>query len=99
MIVPGPGRESVLDELHEEHPGITCMKAFARSYVYWPGIDGDIEIQVKKCSVCHMNRKEPPVAPLHPWEWSDKPWLRVHADYARPFMGKMFLILVDAHSK
>ena len=36
--------------------------------------------------------------PLHPWEWPHKPWLRIHADYAGPFQGRMLLILVDAHS-
>jgi len=27
------------------------------------------------------------------------PWQRVHIDFAGPFMGKMFLIVVDSHSK
>ena len=27
------------------------------------------------------------------------PWTRLHIDYAGPFMGKMFLVLVDAISK
>ena len=29
----------------------------------------------------------------------DSPWHRVHIDYAGPFMGHMFLIVIDAHSK
>ena len=99
VIIPRPGREAVLQELHEVHPGVTCMKALARSCVYWPGIDQQIEDQVKNCTPCQVNRKEPAAAPLHPWEWPAHPWFRVHADYAGPFMGKMFLILVDAHSK
>ena len=37
--------------------------------------------------------------PLHPWEWPEQPWFRVHADYAGPFKGKMFFLLVDAHAK
>ena len=36
---------------------------------------------------------------MHPWEWPEHPWERIHLDYAGPFMGKMFLIAVDAHSK
>ena len=40
-----------------------------------------------------------PGAPLHPWEWPHKPWVRLHLDYAGPFLGKMFLIVVDVHSK
>ncbi len=75
------------------------MKALARSYVYWPGIDSDVENKVKGCNVCQKNRKDPAEAKLHPWEWPNKPWARVHADFAGEFLGKMFLILVDAHSK
>ena len=31
--------------------------------------------------------------------WPEKPWSRVHIDYAGPMEGKMFLLIVDAHSK
>jgi len=41
----------------------------------------------------------PPVTPLQPWEWPQRPWARVHIDYAGPLLGQQFLILVDAHSK
>lgn len=41
----------------------------------------------------------PPTAPLHPWELPDKPWTRLHVDYAGPFLGKFFLVIIDAHSK
>ena len=30
---------------------------------------------------------------------AEQPWCRVHADYTGSFQGKMFLLLVDAHSK
>ena len=46
-----------------------------------------------------MNRKNPPEAPLHPWEWPSKRWERIHIDYAGPFLGKMFLVVIDAYSK
>ena len=36
---------------------------------------------------------------MHAWSWPNKPWSRVHIDYAGPFMGKMFLVIIDAHSK
>ena len=41
----------------------------------------------------------PAHVPLHPWEWPRRPWTRLHVDYAGPFMGNMFLVLIDAHSK
>jgi hypothetical protein len=75
------------------------MKGIARGIVWWPGIDAEIEQRVQSCQQCQLNQKSPASAPLHPWEWPAKPWTRVHIDYAGPFRGKMFLVVVDAHSK
>ena len=99
VLIPAPGRAGILQELHMTHPGVSRMKALARSYVYWPGIDKDIERLVSDCATCQEHRNVPPSTELHPWEWPDKPWSRLHADFAGPFLGNMFLILVDAHSK
>lgn len=62
-------------------------------------MDQDAEREVHQCDACQQNSKSPSAAPLHPWEWPEKPWTRLHVDYAGPFLGKMFLVLVDSHSK
>ncbi|XP_045105029.1 uncharacterized protein LOC123500376 [Portunus trituberculatus] len=62
-------------------------------------MDYDIETVVQQCAQCQQLRNLPPDAPLQPWEWPEKPWSRLHLDYAGPFMGKMFLVVIDAHSK
>lgn len=36
---------------------------------------------------------------MHPWEWLDCPWTRIHIEYAGPVKGKMILVFVDSHSK
>ena len=99
VVVPPQLREKVLQKLHEGHPGASRMKSLARSFVWWPGMDKNIEDRVKACEPCQRSRYLPAAAPLQPWEWPQRPWARVHIDYAGPFMGRMFLILVDAHSK
>lgn len=100
VIVPPQGRSFIIEELHDTHPGISRMKSLARSYVWWPKIDRDLETKVKQCSSCQSTQKAPPAAPLHPWEFPSRPWSRLHIDYAGPFMGGyMFLVVVDAHSK
>ena len=55
--------------------------------------------RVKLCEQCQLSRHLPPKVPLHPWEWPEHPWSRIHVDYAGPFLGKWFLLMVDAHSK
>ncbi|XP_043093292.1 LOW QUALITY PROTEIN: uncharacterized protein K02A2.6-like [Puntigrus tetrazona] len=99
VIIPTIGRPEVLKQLHQCHPGVSRMKALARSYVWWPKLHQDVERLVKTCRMCQEHRNVPAVAPLHPWNWPEKPWQRLHVDYAGPFMGKMFFVLIDAHSK
>ena len=99
VVVPPQGRQSILEELHETHPGVNKMKSLARMYLWWPGMDADITRMVKACPVCQESRPSPATAPLHPWEWPSQPWSRIHLDFAGPFLGHMFLVIVDAHSK
>ena len=99
IIVPPQGRQPLLEELHNTHLGASKMKALARCYIWWPGMDQEIDNLVKSCSVCQESRPAPAIAPLHSWEWPTEPWSRLHLDFAGPFLGHMFLILVDAHSK
>ena len=88
-----------MSELHENHPGIVRMKALARSYIWWPNIDNDIEMTVKLCNSCQMNQTMPSKAAIHPWEKTTAPWMRIHVDFAGLFLEKMFLIIYDSYSK
>ena len=99
VIVPPQARNRVIEEAHAAHIGITRMKSLTRQFAWWPKMDADLEDKVKSCSTCQMYRNNPPEAVLHPWEWPKKPWTRLHADYAGPFLGKMFLIIIDSYSK
>ena len=36
VVIPPPGRELILEQLHDTHPGITRMKSLAHLYVWWP---------------------------------------------------------------
>ena len=93
------GRKVVIELVHDSHPGVTGMKRLARSYVWWPGMDAELEGAVKRCAKCQEDHKPPPRSPMRPWEWPDRPWARLHADYAGPIQGKMVLVVVDGHSK
>ena len=99
VAIPPSLQARILQELHLSHPGIVRMKELARSYVWWPRIDQDIEKIVRECNGCQLQQKQPSSVPLHPWELPARPWQRVHVHFAGPFLGSMFLLLVDARSK
>ena len=87
-----------MQELHEKRPAIVAMKAFARSYLWWPNLDAEIELMVKNCEVCQSVGKTPPRAPLYPWRWPTRVWQRVYIDFPEK-EGNNFLGLVDSDSK
>ena len=62
-------------------------------------MDEMIENWVKNCSPCQINQNMPNATLSHPWESIIKPWVRVHLDFAGPFLGKMYLIIVDSFTK
>ena len=62
-------------------------------------MDKAIEQVTKECCGCQLIQNNPKAAPLLPWEWPSRPWQRIHVDFAGPFLGTMFLIVVDVHSK
>eukprot|EP00731_Ephydatia_muelleri_P037009 Em0376g4a len=50
-------RAPILKLLHEGHPGISRMKALARSVVWWPGLDAELEVEVKSCTALDSHSK------------------------------------------
>lgn len=54
---------------------------------------------IKDCASCQANRANPPKISYHCWETPTEAFQRVHADYAGPFLGFYYLILIDAYSK
>ena len=98
VVIPSILRDEVLHLLHEGHWGSTRIKQMARRYVWWPKVNDDVENLVRNCKICRLSAKAPP-ADFKPWPKPTKAWERLHLDFAGPFLGKMWLIVVDAFSK
>ena len=62
-------------------------------------LDKHIKTIASSCVKCQAARNLPPVTPLHPWSFPDRPWSRLHMDYAGPINNHMLLVVVDAFSK
>ena len=99
VVIPAKCRDALLKELHESHPGISRMRSLARSHIWWPKMDADIELCVRNCGMCQDGANIPQASALHLWEWPGRPRFRVHMDYAGPIQNKGILLIVDACSK
>ena len=99
IVVPRLLRGRILKMLHSGHPGQTRMKLLARSYVYWIGMDTDIERTVRGCECCQRAAKMLVKTELTPWPETNRAMERIHIDFAGPQEGKMYLVVVDAYSR
>lgn len=75
------------------------MKSIARSFVYWPNIDHDIQQYVQECEHCTRAAKISIRVPVTSWPILSGPWTRIHIDFAGPIHNMYFFFVVDAYSK
>ena len=98
VIVPWKLHSKLLEELHVDHVGVCRMKALARSFIWWPGLDKAIEEIAAQCEPCKITVAMPKAVSRHPWQLPNGPWERVHVDY-REWNNHYFFVLVYAFSK
>ncbi|XP_039757920.1 uncharacterized protein K02A2.6-like [Pararge aegeria] len=99
LVVPDSLQKGILNQLHVGHLGIVKAKSLARSYVWWPNIDAQIEATCKQCETCAMEADAPPRTTSQPWPYHLQPWSLLHLDFLGPINGKTFLVLIDSTSK
>ncbi|UYV83155.1 K02A2.6-like, partial [Cordylochernes scorpioides] len=78
LLIPKTQRNDILKILHASHQGINNTIALAKGYIYWPGMNKEIEELINYCSICQQtsraNLKEPMLphqAPEYPWQKSN----------------------------
>ena len=98
VVIPEKYQPQFLKDLHASHPGIVRIKGIA-ILIYVGTINIDIEATVRKYLSHQSIRNQPPLVMLHSWPWPIRPWKRIHIDYAGPFFGTMFPVVVDVYSK
>ena len=72
-IIPPKFRSQLLQDLHNDHPGMVRMKALARLHVWWPNLNQEIERTVRECKICQETQPKAPQAEANPWRWPTLP--------------------------
>ncbi|XP_037928777.1 uncharacterized protein K02A2.6-like [Teleopsis dalmanni] len=99
VIIPLKLRTSILQSLHESHLGIVKTKSLARSFVWWPKLDRDIENLIKSCLPCQKLLPSPEKSKLIPWKVTNTVWQRIHIDFAGPIKNYHLFVIIDSFSK
>lgn len=98
IVIPVSMRQEMLRKLHAGHLGAEKQKRLARSAIYWPGINTDIDEMCRKCGACLKYRPSQGKESLSPEcveTWG--PWEKVGTDLFT-WGGCDYLIVIDYES-
>ena len=84
--------------LHTGHLGIERTKSNARSTMYWPNIDKNINEMISNCNACQKYRNLNPRESLLSHEIPKDVWNKVATDLFVS-LNKLYLIVIDYTSK
>nr|XP_041633413.1 uncharacterized protein K02A2.6-like [Drosophila kikkawai] len=99
VVVPSKLQKKILSEFHKSHLGIVKTKMMARSYVWWPAINLEIEKMIRSCIPCQELQASPEKGELIPWKSTDTVWSRIHVDFAGPIKNYYLFIVIDSFTK
>lgn len=100
VVIPQSMRKYVLQQIYSNYMSIVKMKYIARSYVWWPGLDKELENITNKCKECCTYRILRHKSELQSRSWPDQPWTRFYLDFFDPILNNMyFMVVIDAMSK
>jgi len=97
MVIPKDLRAQYLCDLHRSHMGEEKTKLFARTSVFWPNMNSDIELCVKSCLPCQASRPSQPTESLYCHSIPHRPWQKVGMDLF-DFQGSQYLLVVCYYS-
>ena len=98
IIIPPVLRFDILSRIHNAHQGVVKCQLRARTCVFWPNINRDIEDLVLACPGCQEQANSHPHEPLIQTEIPTRPWQVVASDLFF-LQGEEYLILADYYSK
>ena len=96
IVVPKSLQQEYLQCLHMGHLGISKCRARAKTTVFWPNIDQDINQLITRCDVCHEHQHAPPSYNEHSVE-AHFPSHIYSADLC-DIDGKVHVVCVDCFS-
>ncbi|UYV78984.1 K02A2.6-like [Cordylochernes scorpioides] len=98
LLIPKTQRSDILKILHASHQGINNTIALAKGFIYWPGMNKEIEELINNCSICQQTSRANLKEPLLPHQAPEYPWQKVGIDIFQ-IESLKYLLIVDYFSK
>ena len=97
VVIPKTIQSQVLDVIHKDHIGIVRAKMLARTIMWWPSLQTDLEVMINSCRICNLNKNNSEKF-LVSWPKTENVFDRMHIDFFY-LRGVSFLLIVDSNSK
>ena len=98
IVIPTSMQKDILNKLHTPHMGMEKTKLRAKSSVFWPSINNDIEQVTRQCETCNSLAKSQRKEPLMPHEIPTRPWQNIGTDLMY-FDNDNYIIVTDYYNK
>ena len=93
-VIPSSLRETILQNLHSAHQGVSAMQSRAQSIIFWPGMTLDIQNIRNKCRECNRNAPSQAPTPSEPANPPLTPFEKIFADFFE-YAGHHYLVTGD----
>jgi hypothetical protein len=94
IVMPTSLRDRAVSLAHEGHQGLTKMKAFIRSKIWFPGINDRVDSLIKDCIACQAITHSKLMEPLKMSEMPGEPWTSLSADFCGSLPSGDFLFVI-----
>ncbi|XP_055527309.1 uncharacterized protein K02A2.6-like [Wyeomyia smithii] len=101
VVIPSSLRRMLIEKLHVGHPGIEASLRFARSNIFWPGMNDQIKNRIQECETCAKFAASQTKPPMKSHPIPVYPFQLVSMDvFFQVYQGKQrkFLVTVDHYS-
>lgn len=106
VVIPSSLQSQLIHLAHNTHQGIVKTKQRLRELYWWPGMDSDVETDIKYCVTCCLHEKtaRTQAAPYQPVAFSNAAWEKLVMDIVDSFHSappdcRFAIMLVDYYSK
>ena len=98
IVIPVTMRKQVLNVIHTGHLGVSKCIERAKSSVYWPGYQGQVNDTVVGCAACQENMRANSRYSYESYDIPQYPMLSISMDIFQ-LDGIEYLVTVDRYSK
>lgn len=98
-VIPTDLSDDIMRQIHASHLDIEALLRWAREYIYWSGMNGQLTAYMEQCEICedYSDQQQKTQETLQHHEVSTQPWEKVRTDLFT-VNNRNYMVTVDYYS-